>query len=56
MDDELYWINKGIWRMSIDEERASVRPSLRYHDTKYYGLIVSLKNGDAYVTDVINYQ
>ena len=50
--DELYWINKDIWRMSVDAER----PFLKYRDTKYYGLTVSPKNGDVYVADAIDYQ
>lgn len=54
--DELYWINKDIWRMSVDAERVPVRPFLKYHDTKYYGLTVSPKNGDVYVADAIDYQ
>lgn len=41
--DELYWINKDIWRMSVDAERVPVRPFLKYRDTKYYGLTVSPK-------------
>lgn len=35
--DELYWINKDIWRMSVVQERVPVRPFLKYRDTKYYG-------------------
>lgn len=27
--DELYWINKDIWRMSVDAERVPVRPFLK---------------------------
>lgn len=54
--DELYWINKDIWRMSVDAERVPVRPFLKYRDTKYYGLTVSPKNGDVYVADAIDYQ
>ena len=54
--DELYWINKDIWRMSVDAERVPVRPVLKYRDTKYYGLTVSPKNGDVYVADAIDYQ
>ena len=52
----LYWINKDIWRMSVDAERVPVRPFLKYRDTKYYGLTVSPKNGDVYVADAIDYQ
>ena len=54
--DELYWINKDIWRMSVDAERVPVRPFLKYPDTKYYGLTVRPKNGDVYVADAIDYQ
>ena len=54
--DELYWINKDIWRMSVDAERVPVRPFLKSRDTKYYGLTVSPKTGDVYVADAIDYQ
>lgn len=54
--DTLYWINRDVWRMSVDAQRVPVRPFLKYRDTKYYGLTVDPRNGDVYVADAIDYQ
>ena len=54
--DTLYWINRDIWRMQVEEERVPVRPFIEYRDTKYYGLTVDPHNGDVYVADAIDYQ
>ena len=54
--DMLYWINKDIWKMSVDADRVPVRPFLKYSNTIYYGLTVDPKNGDVYVADAIDYQ
>ncbi len=54
--DELYWINDGVWRMSVDDNRLPVRPFIESRDTKYYGLTVDPVNGDVYLADAIDYQ
>lgn len=54
--DTLYWINRDIWRMSVDAERLPVRPFVEYRDTKYYGMTVDPSSGDVYVADAIDYQ
>ena len=53
--DTLYWINDGIWRMRVDEQRTPVRPFIPSQGTLYYGLTVSPRNGDVYVADAIDY-
>lgn len=54
--DTLYWINRDIWRMKIEEAHVPVRPFIPYADTKFYGLTVNPVNGDVYVGDAIDYQ
>ena len=54
--DKLYWINKDIWSMDVDDERIPVRPFIEYSNTLYYGLTVSPASGDVYVADAIDYQ
>lgn len=54
--DELYWINKDIWRMSVDAEQVPENPFLDYRDTRYYGLTIDPESGDVYVADAIDYQ
>lgn len=54
--DRLYWINRDIWSMPVDDERLPVRPFVAYRDTKYYGLTVDPVSGEVYVADAIDYQ
>ena len=56
MGDRLYWINRDIWSMPVDDERLPVRPFVAYRDTKYYGLTVDSVSGEVYVADAIDYQ
>ncbi|MCH5219288.1 MAG: glutaminyl-peptide cyclotransferase [Muribaculaceae bacterium] len=52
----LFWINKDIWRMDVDDLRLPDTPFINARGTKYYGLTVSPYNGDVYVADAIDYQ
>lgn len=54
--DTLYWINRDIWQMGVDDDRVPVRPFVEYRGTKFYGLTVSPRNGDVYVADAIDHQ
>lgn len=54
--NHLYWINDDIWRMDITAGRLPVRPFLKNHGTKFYGLTVNPANGEVYVADAIDYQ
>lgn len=53
---QLYWLNGDVWSMTIDSERLPVKPLIKRHDTIYYGLTVSPRDGDVYVADAIDYQ
>lgn len=52
----LYWINDGVWRMSVDDDRLPLRPFIEARDTKYYGLTIDPASGEVYVADAIDYQ
>lgn len=54
--ENLYWINKDIWRMDVDADRVPVRPFIEYRETLFYGLTINPVNGDVYVADAIDYQ
>lgn len=54
-EDTLYWINGGIWRMSVEADELPAGPFIESRDTKYYGLTIDPYNGDVYVADAIDY-
>ena len=53
--DTLYWINDDIWSMSVDADRAPVRPFLDSRGTIYYGLTVDPKSDEVYIADAVDY-
>ena len=53
--DTLYFINRGIWRMPVTNDRLPVRPFIEDNGTIYYGLTVNPVNSDVYVADAIDY-
>lgn len=53
--DTLYFINRGIWRMPVTDDRLPVRPFIEDNGTIYYGLTVNPVNSDVYVADAIDY-
>lgn len=53
--DELYWLNSGVWKMSVDAAHLPVRPFISREGTLFYGLTVNPVNGEIYVSDAIDY-
>lgn len=53
--DTLYFINRGVWRMPVTDDRLPVRPFIEDNGTIYYGLTVNPVNSDVYVADAIDY-
>jgi DNA-binding beta-propeller fold protein YncE len=53
--DTLYFINKSIWKISIDAAKLPDVPIIPYKGTTYYGLAVSPENSEIYVADAVDY-
>lgn len=53
--DTLYFLNRGVWRMDVDEQRLPIKPFLEYSGTIYYGLAVDPVTSEVYVADAIDY-
>ena len=53
--DELFWLNSGLWKMSVDASHLPVRPFIAVEGTLFYGLTVNPVNGEIYVSDAIDY-
>ena len=51
----LYWINRAIWKMSIDATVLPQTPFLSDQGTLYYGLTICPTSNDVYVADAIDY-
>lgn len=51
----LYWLNGGVWRMSITASELPAAPLLSSGFTSSYGLTTDPKTGDIYVGDAIDY-
>ena len=51
----LYWINRAIWKMSIDATVLPQTPFLPDQGTLYYGLTICPTSNDVYVADAIDY-
>ncbi len=51
----LYFLNDGVWAMSVDAERLPAEPIVESRGTIYYGLAVDSRTGDIYVADAIDY-
>ncbi len=55
--DTLYWINGGVWRMSVDAPTLPVAPLIDAPAKgRFYSLTVSPADGDIYVADAADYQ
>lgn len=52
----LYWINRDIYRMAVDDTTLPSTPFIPGRGTIYYGLTVDPVDGDVYVADAIDYQ
>lgn len=53
--DTIYWINKDIWKMNVDDKTVPEYPFIPYQNTKFYGLTVNPENSEVYVADAIDY-
>lgn len=54
--DTLYWINRDVWRMGVNDSRPPVRPFISERNTTYYNMTIDPERGDVYVADAIDYQ
>lgn len=54
--DELYFINKAVWRLGVTDERLPLRPFVEDRGTLFYGLGVDPVTSEVYVADAIDYQ
>ena len=54
--DTLYFINKSVWRMNVQDEWLPARPFIEYKGTLFYGLAVNPVSSDVYIADAIDYQ
>lgn len=53
--DELYFIARDVWRMSVGAAALPDEPFLPYAGTTYYGLTVDPETSEVYVADAIDY-
>lgn len=51
----LYFINGGVWRMSVDADRLPDEPFIPGSGTIYYGLGVDPETSEVYVADAVDY-
>lgn len=51
----LYWLNNGVYKMSIDASAAPSAPFIERDGTTYYALTVSPDNGDIFIGDAVDY-
>lgn len=51
----LYFLNEGVWEMSVDAEQLPAKPIVESRGTIYYGLAVEPRTGEIYVADAIDY-
>lgn len=59
--DTLYWIDGGVWRMSIDDDKLPTEPFIKPIEggisrSLYYALGVAPDTEDIYVGDALDYQ
>ena len=54
--DTLYWLNGGVWRMSIEASTLPTAALLSSGFTSSYGLTLDPSSEDIYVSDAIDYQ
>ncbi|MBN2519506.1 MAG: YncE family protein [Bacteroidales bacterium] len=54
--DTLYYINNGIFRMSIYDEELPENEFIKNTGISYYGLGINPENSDVYIADALTYQ
>ena len=53
--DTLYYLNKSLWRMAINQATTGNTPFIVLDDRPYYGLAVDPVSSDIYVADPLDY-
>ncbi len=51
----LYWLNMGVWKMSVDATELPDEPYLKTSALSAYGLTIDPSTEDIYVADAIDY-
>ena len=54
--DELFYLNNGIFKMSINDNQLPAIPVISMNNRLFYGLSIHPSNNDIYVSDAIDYQ
>jgi len=54
-NDTLYWLNNGIYRMSITATVTPTAPFIAQSGVNYYGLGIDPSTNEIYVSDAIDY-
>lgn len=54
-NDTLYWINNGVYRMSIQDISLPTNSFIAQTGVNYYGLGIDPETNDIYVSDAIDY-
>lgn len=52
----LYFINRSVWRMGVDDRRLPIRPFIESRGTIYYALAVDPLTSEVYLADAIDYR
>jgi DNA-binding beta-propeller fold protein YncE len=53
--DTLYFINQSVWKLGINATTLPDIPAIPYQGTMYYGLAISPKSSEIYLSDAIDY-
>lgn len=54
--DTLYYIDNGVFRLSIDDITLPVSPFIYAGERLFYRIEASIQNGNIFVTDAVDYQ
>lgn len=54
--ERLYWIDRDVWEMPVDNPFIPAAPLIAGRNTLYYSLGVDPQSGEIYVADAIDYQ
>ena len=52
----LYWLNNGVYSMSVNAQSLPVEPLFVREGITFYSLTVNPENGDIYFSDAVDYQ
>jgi len=54
--DMLYFLNRGVWRMNVNDDRLPLRAFIEDRETIYYGIAIDPATSEVYVADAIDYR